>query len=209
MIEVQRYKRIIIMLIRIILGIVIIAAIIDAGILASDYLDKKYATDAVNTQIESQNRNLAQLIKTNLDLKNEVNRDNASYQQIKTQSAGDTGLLSGIETNPNQILKLILGLAKDNRLKIVPLSTQEWSKSSIDNNALKELKISFSAEGQRQDVVNFIKLLPELHQSLVVESVSMKKITQGTRNQDNLTEDSLIVSSERVSAELALALYAR
>jgi hypothetical protein len=197
------------MLIRIILGLVIIAAIIDVGILASDYLDKKYATDAVNTQIESQNRNLSQLITTNLDLKNEVTRANASYQQIKTQSVGDTALLSGIETNPNQILKLILGLAKDNRLKIVPLTTQEWSSSSTDKNGLMVLKILFSAEGQRRDVVNFIKRLPELHPSLVVESVSMKKNAQETRNQDNLTEDSLIVSSDSFSAELALAFYAR
>ena len=192
------------MMIKIILAVAIIAAVIDAGVFMSDYFNKSFAVDALNSQIESGNQNLVQLAGKTKELNSEISKDTTNVNSVMTVIANESDKIPDGEISPNEIVKTLLKLGQQYNCSLIPMTTQDWSKVSTPDFDCQVLRMSLEIMGSEENITQIIKQLPQLYQTLVIESVALSKIT-GTPSPEK-TEAS---NATQFTAQLNLAIYAK
>lgn len=197
------------MMIRIILGVAIIAAVIEAGIFLSDYFNQSFTADALNSQIESETRNLAQLLERDRELKLEIVENTTRVDTLSAAIADENKKIPNSEINPNDIIRALLTLGQNNNISIIPLTIQDWTSVTINGHDYRKLKMSLNIVGTKENIVRTITRLPELYNTLVIENIALSTVTQSPVPQTTTTQDIISSNISQIKADLSLAFYAK
>jgi hypothetical protein len=192
------------MMIKIILGIVIIAAVIDSGVFISDYFNKSFASDALNTQIESENQNIIQLSQKTKELNSQIAKNDTSVNGVMAVIANSNQKLPDKDISPNEVVRALLNLGQKNDVTVIPLTTQDWTRVTTQDADYGMLKMALEIVGPKENIVQTIKQIPDLYSTLVIENIVVGKPKPTTAPQ--LIPTPVI---DQITANLTLALYAK
>ena len=191
-------------MLKVILYILIIAAVIDAGIFLTKYFNQTYAADALAAQIQSENRNISTLTEKTSELNLEIANHTADVSAVLNAIENEKVIIPA-KTNTNEIVKTILNTGLKNNVSVIPLSTRDWSTVRTGGNDYQVFVMSFEVDGRDQDVVQFVRAVQELYSTLVLENIVWNSIDQPAVSAD------IPVSSESdmIRVNLVLAIYAK
>jgi hypothetical protein len=197
------------MMIRIVLGILIIAAAIEAGIYITDYYNRSFAAEALNSQIESENQNLTQLKDKTRELNSEIAANNASVSDMLTAIAAENKKIPDQTISPNEIIRTLLNLGEKYNVSIIPLTTQDWARVTTKDFDYRILRISLKIVGTKDNIVQIIKQLPGLYDTLVIENISLNKFVDVPSLEMTPLPTPAAPELTQITASLTLAFYAR
>jgi hypothetical protein len=191
-------------MLKVILYILIVAAVVDAGIFLTKYFNQTYAADALAAQIQSENRNISTLAdktdELNLEIANHTADVNAVLSTIENEK-----VIIPAKTNTNDIVKTILNTGLENNVSVIPLSTRDWSTVKTGGNDYQVFVMSFAVEGQDRDVVQFVRAVQDLYSTLVLENIVWNSIETPTAAADT----PVFPGTDWIRVNLVLAIYAK
>jgi hypothetical protein len=192
------------MTIKIILAIVIIAAVIDSGVFISDYFNKSFAADALNAQIVSENQNVAQLLEKTKELNSDIVKNSAEVDNVTSIIHNSNKKLPDKEISANDVVRSLLQLGQNNNVSIIPLTTQDWTRVTTLDYDYRVLKLSLEVVGTNENIVHTIQQLPGLYNTLVVENIELSKPVPDTN--DQVTPAPV---NDQITGKITLAIYAK
>jgi Tfp pilus assembly protein PilO len=191
-------------MLKVILYILIIAAVIDAGIFLTKYFNQTYAADALAAQIQSENRNISTLTEKTSELNLEIANHTADVSAVLNAIENEKVIIPA-KTNTNEIVKTILNTGLKNNVSVIPLSTRDWSTVRTGGNDYQVFVMSFEVDGGDQDVVQFVRAVQELYSTLVLENIVWNSIDQPAVSADMPVSS----GSDMIRVNLVLAIYAK
>jgi hypothetical protein len=196
------------MMIRIILAIVIVAAVIMAGLNVNGYLSKSLARDALKEQITNANQNLKVLEENTAKIKSETDSHGSTVETARAAIAQAQTVVPAAQIDTNEIVRQILNLGQNYRVNVVPMTMQEYSGLRDKDYECQSATLYLEASGVKVDIINFIKQLPRLYSTLVIDKMSVSRV----KEPQNLPAAAAPVSNpalERLVAYLTLVIYTR
>ncbi len=193
-------------MLKIIMAIVIVAALAVGAVFINDYFDKADRAEALAQQIQTDSNNLSTLSVRTREMNDEIQETTEKTNQVLDDLA-DASRAVPEAINPNIIINGLLVLGQSHEVTVIPLSAQPWSGVKIGNNEYQVFRMSLEIYGEYEDTVQFIKELNDLYETLAVESLSLEKSLE-TPEPDPETgeeQDPFTV----ITANLRLAVYAR
>jgi Tfp pilus assembly protein PilO len=162
------------MTLRIILGIVIIAAAIEIGVFINGYFNQTFAADALTYQIQSSNQNLILLTEKTNALNAEIAENTSQTKQLAETISEAIAYLPSEKTNSTEVIRGLLDLGRQNLVTILPLTIQDWSPAKTANTNYQVLTIALEAKGAEENLTQFIKQVTQLNPTIVIENVTLK-----------------------------------
>jgi hypothetical protein len=197
------------MMLRIILGIVIIAAVIQAGVFVSDYFNKSFAADALKSQIQNENQNMELLSAKIQELNTEIAGNTANVNKIMNAIAGESQYIPSERINSNEMVRELLELGQKNSVSVIPLTTQDWSEVKTPENDHQVLKMTLEILGTPEHITQFVGGLPELNNTLIIESIALAQNIEIPAAEITPPTAANFSHVEQFKANIALAVYAK
>jgi hypothetical protein len=195
------------MMIRVLLAIVIVAAAVMSGVYINQYINQSMAVEVIKEQIANGKRNLALLEDKTAKVNAEVAGSSSAVETSRAEIASAQSVVPEIQIDTNDIVRQILSLGKSNRVDVTVLTTQDWTLVKGQDYQCQSTTLNLEAAGTQSDVITFIKLLPGLYSTLVIDKMTVSRI-QPTPVKDAPPEGNY-PASERLAANLALVIYTR
>jgi hypothetical protein len=189
--------------------LMIIGALLIGGIFVNDYFNQSSSAQDLTSQIQSQNQALALLSDKTREINTEVANDSVSISQVLYTIDNTKNTMPPGKINSNEIVKAILNQGLYNLVSVVPMSTQDWSNVKTNGNDYQVFKISVKVVGSQENVVQFIRQLPQLYNTLVIGGVSLSKITETPTPTATETPDATPSLVSHIEANLTLAIYTK
>jgi hypothetical protein len=187
----------------------IIGALLVGGLFVNDYFNQSSAAQALTSQIQSQNQALSTLSSQTMELNTEIANDNQNVNKILNAIDNESSAIPSGKINSNDIVKAILNQSLYNFVSVVPLSTQDWSSIKTNGNDYQVFKMSLKVVGSQENVVQFIRQLPQLYNTLVIGSISLSKVTETPTPAATDTPDVTPAPVDHIEADLTLAIYTK
>jgi hypothetical protein len=191
-------------MLKVILYILIIAAVIDAGIFLTKYFNQTYAADALSAQIQSENRNISTLTDKTSELNLEIANHTADVNAVLSTIENERVIIPA-KSNTNEIVKTILNTGLENNVSVIPLSTRDWSTVKTNGNDYQVFVMTFEVEGQDPNVVQFVRAVQDLYSTLVLENIVWNSVEPPAESADMPVSSGL----DLIRVNLVLAIYAK
>jgi hypothetical protein len=194
--------------VEILAGILLICALLAGWLFMSDYFTHTSTAEELTSQIQVQNNSLALLSeKTRASIAEMVNNP-TGIDELLSSIDRESKVIPSETIDSNDILRAILNHGQKNMVNVIPLSTQDWSKGTYKGNDYQVFKIALQVSGAQDNVIQFIRRLPDLYKTLVIGNISLKNIIEtsiaGAKAAPLATS-----SVAQISANLNLSLYTR
>ena len=179
-------------MVRILIGILIIAITVTAVFLLRDYDAQSAAADSITAQVEKDSAVLTGTLK----LTQQANADAAALARSLTDMERDIEAEKNVipeRVNSNEIVRSVLTLGQD--INVIPLSTQEWKTVKVGKQDYSLFTMSVKVTGDQKLLMDYVRKVGSLYRTLIVESLTVTRPPKA--------------EEDTVQAELKLAMYAR
>jgi hypothetical protein len=161
--------------IRNLIALLIIVALGFGGFFLKDYFNQASEADAIVAQIKNTNQTVSTVSGQTKSLESEMadlgKRANEIQMAINTEDRKIPARF-----NSNEAVKSILLMGQMRELKVIPLSTQDWTPVKIDKHTYQVFKMTAEVIGLQERLVDFVKELQgSLYETLVIENLSITK----------------------------------
>ena len=193
-------------MIKILIGVLIVAALAVGGIFVSDYMGKTAKAESLVEQIQRDNKNLTTISTSTQNLVTEINEITAETNELLDTLAKESKEVPD-RINTNNIVNSVLTLGQACDVTVIPLSTQDWAKVKIGENDYLVYRMTVEVYGTHTDVLGFIRQLQGLYNTLAVESLTLEKKLVTPTPSPTATTTPLPVTMGTVNVKMAV--YAR
>ncbi len=194
---------------KVVVILVVIAAIALGGIFINDYFDKSAAADSLAGKIQNENKILTTISSANQKLAQEIADLNNKASQATLDIAKESKTIP-TRMNSNEIVKNVLDKGLDNNVTVIPLSTQDWSNVKIGKHSYQIFKMSVEVTGEQNSLISFMEDLQGIYDTLVIENASFNKTyatpTPTESPTPTITPEIILVTTK---IKINLAVYAR
>jgi hypothetical protein len=195
------------MTLRIILGIVIIAAVIISGVYIGDYFNKSFAADALASQIQNQDQNLVTLTDQTEKLNKDIANHTVEVDNLLSSIESESNNIPSEKIDPNDIVKDLLELGQRNMVSIIPLSTTDWSGVKTNGSDYQVFKATLEINGSLENITRFVSQTQYLYSTLIIDNISLYQknpnLAPAVTSADGLIADPV----SNTTASLSLAIY--
>jgi len=195
------------MTLRIVLGIVTVAAVIISGVYIGEYFNKSFVADALVSQIQSRDKNLSTLTDQTLKLQTDITNQTADVEKLLSSITSESSVIPSEMINPNGIIAALFGLGQHNAVSIIPLSMTAWSSVSISGVDYQVCKMSLNVSGSLDNLVQFVSQTQELYRTLVINNISLSQRLSTAGSTSTAEGDSITSPDLVTTASLSLAIY--
>jgi hypothetical protein len=197
------------MTLRIILGIVIVAAVIAGGVYISDYFNHSFVADALSSQIQNQNHNLDTLSDQTRELNTEITDNTANVNNLLYSIANESTVIPSEKIDPNDIIRAILEQGQKNLVTVIPLNTEGWSSVKTNGVDFQVFKLSLEVNGSMENLVEFVRQTQSLYSTLVIDNISLYKYYTTPVPAVMPAGERLSPPIPRIAASLSLVIYSK
>jgi|GEM_PF-3507970 len=197
------------MLIRFLIIIAVIGALVASGLFIKDYYSESSAADAISTQIQNTQKNVAIIYSQTRSVEAEVLDLTKRYSDVQAAIEAEKNLMPD-KMNSNDIVESILLLGKEKHVNVIPLSTDDWTPVKIDKHDYHVFRMKVELNGDEKDIIEFLERLQySIYQTLVVEDIRLVKTIETPVPTGTPVPTFTPVPFETVKANLSLAIYAK
>ncbi len=158
---------------KIILTVIIIGALAVGGFFLRDYFSQSAEAHSLQEQIANDNRTLKVVTTATSPLAGEINSLKIQQEQLRSAIATESVVIPE-RMNTNDIVRSILNAGDTYGLKVIPLSTTDWTEAKIDQKGYWVFKTNLELNGTQNGVVGFLKFIQNsLYPTLIIENLDL------------------------------------
>ena len=178
-----------------IIAFIIIVLLVAYGFLGIDYTKQRKEHEALAVSIADMTQELQQIPAPAQNLEQRLAAAEASLATAQSAFPG--------KPNSTQLINRILKLADECQVKVIPLTTQQWSSEKVGKGYLT-FDLQMTVQGRFDQFVNFIDRLENGEFStLVIEDLSVTRVIN--KAEGRVLPD----TTPSIKANLDVAIYAR
>jgi hypothetical protein len=185
------------MWIKLLIGIMIIAAIGTGASFYYSSVDQSTAADLLALKVKADTLNYSTVSNQTKGIENEIAGLGSQINQAQTTLNQQTRTLPEM-TNSNVILTKVITYGDLSGVTAITLGTKDWTSIRIDKNEYHVFRMSLQAKGSQPKVIDYFKQIQNsIDPYLVIEHLNLTPISK-TESTDIDTQ-----------ANLDIAIYAR
>ena len=182
-------------MLKLLMVILIVTILAAGGVLYKDYSAQSAAADNLWTQMELDVKVLNKTSDSTLAANLEIASLDRTISDTDKAIATETAVIPD-KMNPNEIVRNVLMLAEQSQVQVIPLGTKEWTKVKVGQHDYSVFRMSVKVTGNQILFMDFVKKLSSLYGTLVIEDISISRLTE-------------VEVANMVEGELGLAIYAK